>query len=85
MKIPDKGVWKGDWLPKTKVSTRDVQIAKDTDNGEEVSFRGGGIKLTPIEPMRKWRLEFEGNLRDLVSSKMIMNQKCIRTKMWPAI
>ena len=75
MKIPDKGIWKGDWLPKTKVSTRDVQIAKDTDNGEEVSFRGGGIKLTPIEPMRKWRLEFEGNLRSLVSSKIIMNQK----------
>ena len=75
MKIPDKGIWKGDWLPKTKVSTRDVQTAKDTDNVEEVSFRGGGIKLTPIEPMRKWRLEFEGNLRSLVSSKIIMNQK----------
>ena len=74
MKIPDKGIWKGDWLPKTTVSTRDVQTAKDTDNVEEVSFRGGGIKLTPIEPMRKWRLEFEGNLRSLVSSKMIMNQ-----------
>ena len=74
MKIPDKGIWKGDWLPKTKVSTRDVQTAKDTDNVEEVSFRGGGIKLTPIEPMRKWRLEFEGNLRSLVSSKIIMNQ-----------
>ena len=50
-------------------------MAKDTDNWEEVSFRGGGIKLTPIEPMRKWRLEFEGNLRSLVSSKIIMNQK----------
>ena len=75
MKIPDKGIWKGDWLPKTKVSTRDVQTAKDTDNVEEVSFRGDGIKLTPIEPMRKWRLEFEGNLRSLVSSKIIMNQK----------
>ena len=75
MKIPDKGIWKGDWLPKTKVSTRDVQTAEDTDNVEEVGFRGGGIKLTPIEPMRKWRLEFEGNLRSLVSSKIIMNQK----------
>ena len=75
MKIPDKGIWKGDWLPKTKVSTRDVQTAKDTDNVEEVSFRGGGIKLTPIEPMRKWRLEFQGNVRSLVSSKIIMNQK----------
>ena len=75
MKIPDKGVWKADWLPKTKVSSRDVQITKDKENGEEVSFRGGGIKLTPIEPMRKWRLEFEGNLRSLVSSKIIMNQK----------
>ena len=80
MKIPDKGIWKGDWLPKTKVSTRDVQTAKDTDNVEEVSFRGGGIKLTPIEPMRKWRLEFEGNLRSLVSSKIIMNQKDYQTK-----
>ena len=80
MKIPDKGIWKGDWLPKTKVSTRYVQTAKDTDNVEEVSFRGGGIKLTPIEPMRKWRLEFEGNLRSLVSSKIIMNQKVYWTK-----
>ena len=62
-------------MPKTKVSTRDVKMAKDTDNWEEVSFRGGGIKLTPIEPMRKWRLEFEGNLRSLVSSKIIRNQK----------
>ena len=73
-------------MPKTKVSTRDVQIAKDTDNGEEVSFRGGGIKLTPIEPMRKWRLEFEGNLRSLVSSKIIMNQKGFsQQKCWPTI
>ena len=75
MKIPDKGVWKADWLPKTKVSSRDVQITKDKENGEEVSFRGGGIKLTPIEPMRKWRLEFEGNLRSLVSGKITMNKK----------
>ena len=75
MKIPDKGIWKGDWLPKTKCSTRDVQTAKDTDNVEEVSFRGGGIKLTPIEPMRKWRLEFEGNLRSLVSSNIFRNKK----------
>ena len=80
MKIPDKGIWKGDWLPKTKVSTRDVQTAKDTDNVEEVSFRGGGIKLTPIEPMRKWRLEFEGNLRSLVSSKITITKKVYYNK-----
>ena len=64
-------------MPKTKVSTRDVQIAKDTDN---VSFRGGGIKLTPIEPMRKWRLEFEGNLRSLVSSKITITKKVYYNK-----
>ena len=65
-------------MPKTKVPARDVQMVKDTDNGEEVSFRGGGIKLTPIEPMRKWRLEFEGDLRSLVSSNIIRNKKYIR-------
>ena len=67
-------------MPKTKVSTRYVQTAKDTDNVEEVSFRGVGIKLTPIEPMRKWRLEFEGNLRSLVSSKITINKKVYYNK-----
>ena len=83
MKIPDKGLWKGDWLPKTKVTTRDVKTAKDTDNEEEVSFGGGGIKLTPIEPMRKWRLEFEGNLRSLVSIIIIMKKRLLEQKSGP--
>ena len=83
MKIPDKGLWKGDWLPKTNVTTRDVQTAKDTDNEEEVSFGGGGIKLTPIEPMRKWRLEFEGNLWSLVSIIIIMKKRLLEQKSGP--
>ena len=62
-------------MPKTKVSISDVKTSEDTDKVEEISFRGGGIKLTPIEPMRKWRLEFEGNLRSLVSTNIIRNKK----------
>ena len=67
-------------MPKTKVSISDIKTAKDTDNVEEISFRGGGIKLTPIEPMRKWRLEFEGNLHSLVSSNTIRYRKGISVK-----
>ena len=71
-------MWKGDWLPKAHLTRKNFSTNEDTDSSvsePEESFRGGGIKLTPIEPMRKWRLEFKGNLRSLVSSKIIMNQK----------
>ena len=67
-------------MPKTKVTISDVKTAKDTDKVKEISFRGGGIKLTPIEPMRKWRLEFEGNLQSLVSSNTIRYRKGILVK-----
>ena len=62
-------MWKGDWLPKTAVR-RNKSIQEKTyeagDNHIDTSFEGDGIKLTPIEPMRKWRIQFNGKLRNSV-------------------
>ena len=31
---------------------------------EDDTFSGGGIKLHPIEPMRTWKVEFSGTLKN---------------------
>ena len=31
---------------------------------EDDTFSGGGIKLQPIEPMRTWKVEFSGTLKN---------------------
>ena len=31
---------------------------------EDDTFSGGGIKLKPIEPMRTWKVEFSGTLKN---------------------
>ena len=70
-------MWKGDWLPKTNLqrdeSNHSNHEEKDEaeENSIETCFRGGGIRLTPIEPMRKWRLQFDGNLCNMVSYTII--------------
>ena len=62
-------MWKGDWLPKTAVrrnkSIHD-QSNEEVDNRIDTSFEGDGIKLTPLEPMRKWRIQFNGKMRNSV-------------------
>ena len=58
-------MWKGDWLPKTNLIRNNIDANEENDNTNNVtekSFRGSGIILTPLEPMRKWRLQFNGNL-----------------------
>ena len=60
---------KGDWLPKTVLvrnESKFLESADKNDNAVDKSFRGGGITLTPLEPMRKWRIQFDGSLRNSV-------------------
>ena len=76
-------MWKGDWLPKTSLQRYDSEVnGKDNneDNLIETSFRGGGINLTPLEPMRKWRLQFDGNLCNTVSYTIMKNNYTINNK-----
>ena len=70
-------MWKGDWLPKTSLDTKDLEPNGRTQNEErlvETSFKGSGITLTPLEPMRKWRLQYKGDLRNDVSYSNIKNK-----------
>ena len=63
-------MWKGDWLPNTTLTRNKGNLDGERTiegSGPENSFRGGGITLTPLEPMRKWRLQFDGTLCNLVS------------------
>ena len=50
---PQGDLWKGSWLPITK-------LIREIDE----SFSGGGIKLTPLEPMRTWKVDFSGSLKN---------------------
>ena len=62
-------MWKADWLPETAVVRNKSGVdesVEDKDNVVDTSFRGGGITLTPLEPMRKWRIKFDGLLRNSV-------------------
>ena len=64
-------MWKADWLPETAVVRNESSVyetVEDKDNAIDTSFRGGGITLTPLEPMRKWRIKFDGLLRNSVSN-----------------
>jgi len=66
-------MWKGDWLPKTSLARNNFDANEENDttnNVLEKSFTGGGIILTPLEPMRKWRLQFSGNLCNSVSQNI---------------
>ena len=71
-------MWKGDWLPKTAVarnkSIHDIND-EEGDNQIDTSFKGDGIKLTPLEPMRKWRIQFNGKLRNLVCVRKFLYNK----------
>ena len=60
-KIPGKELWRGDWLPCTTLQRKEDQEIK--------SFNGGGIVLTPLEPMRKWKIHFEGTVCLIDNSK----------------
>ena len=64
-------MWKADWLPETAVVRNKSGVGDSVEEKDDVvdtSFRGGGITLTPLEPMRKWRVEFDGHLRNSVSN-----------------
>ena len=63
-------MWKGDWLPKTNLIRNNLEVNEENDNLLEKSFTGGGIIITPLEPMRKWRLQFNGNLCNSVSQNI---------------
>ena len=45
---------RGNWLPVAKL----IREVDDT-------FSGGGILLEPIEPMRTWKVEFSGVLKNI--------------------
>ena len=58
-------------MPKTSVvrnkSRKDGKFENDDDHIDS-SFKGDGITLTPLEPMRKWRIQFHGQLRNSVKN-----------------
>ena len=71
-------MWKGDWLPKTAVTRNESLYNKSYEEGYDridTSFEGDGIKLTPLEPMRKWRIQFNGKLRNLVCVRKFLYNK----------
>ena len=49
---------RGNWLPMAK-------LMREVDD----TFSGGGIKLQPLEPMRAWKVEFTGVLKDIKTLK----------------
>ena len=64
-------MWKADWLPETAVVRNKSGVGDSVEGKDDVvdtSFRGGGITLTPLEPMRKWKIKFRGMLRNSVSN-----------------
>eukprot|EP00093_Oithona_nana_P014392 14392.XXX_277811_278955_1 [CDS] Oithona nana genome sequencing. len=53
---PSSEVWRANWLPYAKVKRENDQ-----------SFSGGGISITPVEPMRVWTIDFQGTLQNIES------------------
>lgn len=52
--VPELGLLRSEHLPKTSLDA--------TNSGEENAFEGGGIHLRMIEPMKKWKVAYKGNM-----------------------
>lgn len=55
--MPGIGLLKNEQLPKTLLNAdpASIYILKE--------YSAGGIRFTPVEPMKKWKVSFEGNMK----------------------
>ncbi|KAL5280317.1 hypothetical protein ACFFRR_004349 [Megaselia abdita] len=55
---PNRGVFKLPNLPDT-ICVPEIEVEQESNNNE---FHSNGIKIEVVNPMRKWKIEFNGNL-----------------------
>ena len=60
--LPDKGLFRGSWLPNTV-------LPRTEDDDSAKIFEGGNIRIKPVEPMRRWNLKFKGEVEKCSDSK----------------